>query len=154
MKAEIEAYLLTRRTWVSATALSLRFHVPERKFRQARGKPGLLSEFAISDTVLGYKHLAQATTKEWLHHKHSKRRHAIMEMVRTREQDKKRQAMRRVSPPVVYEKDSNQTVMTWQEERSKKIDFVIKMTRDAWTPDAALRGDGGGVGGDEKGGAK
>jgi len=111
MKAEIEAYLLTRRTWVSATILSLRFHVDERKFRQANGKPGLLSEFAISDTVLGYKHLAQATTKEWLHHKHSKRRHAIMEMVRTREQDKKRQAMRRGTPPLIFEKDSSQRLM-------------------------------------------
>ena len=111
MKAEIEQYLLTRPGWTSARFLSLRFHVDERKFRQANGKPGLLSEFAISDTVLGYKHLALATTKEWLHHKHSKRRHAIMEMVRTREQDKKRQAMRRGTPPLIFEKDSSQRLM-------------------------------------------
>ena len=112
MKAEIEQYLLTRPGWTSARFLSLRFHCPERKFRQARGKPGLLSEFAISSDK-GYKHFTLATRREWTRYKYRLKKHAIGELMDARDMDKRRQSLRRGAPPVVCERDSNQTVMTW-----------------------------------------
>ena len=112
MKAEIEAYLLTRRTWVSATALSLRFHVPERKYRQARGKPGLLSEFAVSNTKKGYRHILCATDGEFLHHYRAQRKHAIMSMVRVRNQAReRREAQRRREEAARIEGGTGQRLM-------------------------------------------
>jgi len=83
--AQIERWMLTQETWVSAAVLCGEFQIAdERQLRCIGEVPGLISDFAISHSKKGYRHVKKATTAEWLMFKFSLLRHAISEMRRVR----------------------------------------------------------------------
>lgn len=82
--ADIELFLLERRAWVSCAEICARFNVPERSLRQDGAKPGLCTEFAISSSTHGLKHIAYASTEEWLHAKHTLCREAFARLRRVK----------------------------------------------------------------------
>lgn len=115
---EIEAFLLERRDWVSASELVTRFNLPtDRPLRSLGDDRGLCSGFAISGNR-GFKHVALATRAEWLRFKHRLRRHGIGELVRVRDLDHRRQSVvRRLTspspkPPLFFERDSGQELLS------------------------------------------
>jgi hypothetical protein len=112
LSAQIERYLLGKRCWVPAAELSEQFGVRERQLRGLNGAPGLCTMFAISLPHEGYKHVACATTAEWLHFKHQMRRHGINELIRVRELSSARARVTRTikTPAVTFEKDTGQAV--------------------------------------------
>jgi hypothetical protein len=110
---EIEQFLLARRDWVSVRELCERFGIRERVLRQLGSQAGLLTKCAISHPRLGVKHVANATTAEYLHAKHAMRRHAISELRRGAAWDhRRREVTRTISrPAVTIERDTGQLVM-------------------------------------------
>lgn len=114
LKEAIEQYLLTApgEGWVKSAALCERFGISERQLRKVGDQDGLCSDFAISSDK-GFKHIARASTREWLAFKHRMRNHAIAEMVRTRNLDRRRaQVIRTVIRPVfTFQKDTGQGVL-------------------------------------------
>ena len=133
LQKAIAAYLLRAGGWVSAATLAAVFGVDKRKFRQANGKPGLCTECAISNSKKGYRHILCATDDEFLHHYRDKRKHAIGEMVRVRNQFTERmEARRRQEERARIEGESGQRIMN--------LDAFVERVRDAWTPDEVLKG--------------
>jgi len=114
LKESIEQYLLTApgEGWVKSAALCERFAIAERQLRKVGDQDGLCSDFAISSDK-GFKHIARASTREWLAFKHRMRNHAIAEMVRTRNLDRRRsQVIRTIQRPAfTFQKDSGQGVL-------------------------------------------
>ncbi len=91
LKEAIEQYLLSAPGdgWVKSAELCERFGIAERQLRKVGDQDGLCSDFAISSDK-GFKHITLASTREWLAFKHRMRQHAIAEMVRTRNLDRRR----------------------------------------------------------------
>ncbi len=117
LASQIEEYLKDRADWVSSRELCERFGLrDDRYLRQIRSEPGLCSGFAISGDK-GFRHVASATTSEWLHFKHRLRRHGISEMVRVRNLDVKRRSVTRIARHMAYERDSGQLIMPFITER-------------------------------------
>lgn len=109
--AEIERYLLERGTWVSDLEIAARFWISERRLRALDGVPGLASGFAISSDA-GLKHVACATTEEWLHFKRRIRKHGIGELRRVRDLDRRRTQVTRGSRSCAqFEADSGQGLL-------------------------------------------
>ena len=108
----LETYLLTRRDWVSASELSVRFGIRTRQLRALGDHPGMASSFAICSDK-GLKHVACASTSEWLRFKHRLRRHGIGELIRVRDLSVRRQAVTRSisRPPLSIERDSGQILL-------------------------------------------
>jgi len=113
---QIEQHLLTRGAWVPSDEICALFAVTDRQLRQVNDSPGLCSAFAISSQK-GFKHVAKATTREWLHFKHRLRKHGISELVRVRNLGRARSAHTRNTkrPPPTYELDSPQSLMILRE---------------------------------------
>jgi len=107
---QIEAFLLERRDWVPSAEICKRFDVTDRRLRQVNGQPGLCSDFAVSGDR-GFKHVALASTREWLHFKHRIRRHGIGELVRIRDLGRRRQTVTRAARSVLFEADSPQAIL-------------------------------------------
>lgn len=80
----IEIYLLAHGGWVTAHELGQQFRVTDRAFRQSGQRPGLLTEFTISSSTLGFKHVSRATTAEWIRAKNTIRREALARLRRVR----------------------------------------------------------------------
>jgi hypothetical protein len=114
LKEGIESYLLTAPGdgWVKSQMLCERFQITERQLRKVGDRDGLCSDFAISSDK-GFKHIEKATTREWLSFKHRMRGHAIAEMVRTRNLDRRRaNVFKTIKRPVfTFQKDSGQGVL-------------------------------------------
>lgn len=114
LKESIEQYLLTApgEGWVKSAALCERFAITERQLRKVGDQDGLCSDFAISSDK-GFKHIARASTREWLAFKHRMRNHAIAEMVRTRNLDRRRSTVLKsvLRPAFVFQKDTGQGVL-------------------------------------------
>jgi hypothetical protein len=115
LKESIESYLLTvpGEGWVKSAEICDRFALRnDRALRGVGDSPGLCSDFAISSDK-GFKHITRATTREWLAFKHRMRNHAIAEMVRTRNLDRRRaQVIRTVARPAfTFQKDTGQGVL-------------------------------------------
>jgi len=114
LKADIESYLLSAPTpgWIKSRELCSRFDVSERQLRKAGDRDGLASEFAISSDK-GFKHIERATTREWLAFKHRMRNHAIAEMIRTRNLDRRRALVNKSvkRPAFTFQKDTGQGVL-------------------------------------------
>lgn len=115
LKEAIEQYLLSAPGdgWVKGSDLAARFYLrSDRVLRKVGDQDGLCSDFAISSDK-GFKHITRASTREWLAFKHRMRGHAIAEMVRTRNLDKRRaQVIRTVKRPAfVFQKDTGQGVL-------------------------------------------
>lgn len=108
--AQIEAYLLEQRAWVPVGLICQRFGLKERRLRGLDGKPGLCSEFAISSDH-GLKHVAVATTAEWIEFKHRLRKHGINELIRVASLGKRRAQVTRQTRCFVSEKDSGQGLL-------------------------------------------
>jgi hypothetical protein len=106
----IEAYMLQRADWVPASELCARFGLGERQLRQDRGRPGLCSEFAISNSQHGLKHVTCATTREFLEATHGGTKHAVSELRRVRRLRERRHSMVRQirRPAVCQERDTPQ----------------------------------------------
>ena len=102
LAAQIEAFLLSSRRWVSADELCERFLVNEREFRATAGRPGLCSAFAISGNS-GFLHVACASDEEFAGFYERVRRHGIGELVRVRRLRRRRMELRapRVVPPAM-----------------------------------------------------
>jgi len=101
-----------RETWVSSDEICRVFGLrDDRPLRQVGSRPGLCTTFAISGDK-GFRHVSCATKKEWLTFKHKMRRHAVREMVRTRDLEKRRSVVLREyrRPAIKYEVDSGQAV--------------------------------------------
>jgi len=111
LRQDIERYLLGVGTWVPAEVLCEKFGIDQRRLRGINGSPGLVSEFAISNTNLGYRHIASATTSEWLHFKHAMRRHGINELRRVADLDKSRHQVIRQTRDFICEKDTGQGLL-------------------------------------------
>lgn len=109
----IEAYMLQRADWVPASELCARFGLGERQLRQDRGQPGLCSAFAISSSQRGLKHVACATTWEFLASAHGSVKHAVAELRRVRRLRQRRNSMTRQirRPAVCQERDSPQLLL-------------------------------------------
>jgi len=112
---QIESYLLARRDWVSVRELCERFGVRERVLRQLGDHSGVLTKCAISHSRMGLKHVACASTSEYLHAKHAMRRHAISRLRRTAGWDRRRHEVTRQfsRPAVTIERDTGQLIMTF-----------------------------------------
>jgi hypothetical protein len=112
LKESIERHLLaaTGNGWVKSAELIERFDLrSDRVLRGVGDKPGLCSDFAISGDK-GFKHVTKASPSEYRRFKHRMRRHAIAELVRTRNLDRRRsQATRTIQRPAyVYQPDTGQ----------------------------------------------
>jgi len=110
---QIEQYLLGRRDWVPVAEICARFGCRERELRQLGRDPGLCTRFAISNSRLGLKHVACASTAEYLAAKHAMRRHAISELRRGAAWDRRRRALVRsyTRPAVTVERDTGQLIL-------------------------------------------
>jgi len=114
LKEAIEQYLLTApgEGWVKGSELAKRFDLrSDRVLRKVGDQDGLCSDFAISSDK-GFKHITRASTREWLAFKHRMRNHAIAEMVRTRNLDRRRSTVLKsvLRPAFTFEKDTKQGV--------------------------------------------
>jgi len=99
-ESSIEDYLRKQRRWVPARELMERFGVPERALRAVGDQPGLCTRIAISSKH-GFKHIAVATDAEFKHFYRAGRKHAIGEMVRLRDMQRRRSRMlKKASPPM------------------------------------------------------
>jgi hypothetical protein len=107
---QIEQYLLAQRAWIPVHEIAEIFHVRERALRYTYEVPGLCSAFAISSDR-GLKHVALATTEEWMQFKHRMRRHAIGEMVRTRVLDRTRNNVTKTYRARQFERDTGQALL-------------------------------------------
>jgi hypothetical protein len=114
LKEAIETHLLTAggSGWVKSIALCALFEIKDRQLRAVGNRPGLASEFAISGDK-GFKHIDRATPREYLRFKHRMRRHAIGQLVRARQLDRRRnQTIRTIKRPAfTFQKDSGQGVL-------------------------------------------
>jgi hypothetical protein len=110
---QIAALLLERGAWVSTREICERFLVNERALRALDDQPGLCSRIAISGKS-GFKHIALATTAEWREHYARERKHSIMALVNLRVKRRLRENVLKAParPPVVYERDSHQMMLT------------------------------------------
>ncbi|MFH0878583.1 MAG: hypothetical protein V2A34_02610 [Lentisphaerota bacterium] len=113
LQLRIERYLLSCRGWVKASELERLFDIRERQLRQLGKKPGLVTKFAISLSDKGFKHIALATTTEWIHARNAERRAAIARLRRIKDWTASRSEVTRsiLHPPMTFERDSNQAVM-------------------------------------------
>lgn len=120
-KQLIETYLLERGDWVPTAEICETFGVEARQLRQVGSKNGLCTDLAISGDK-GFKHVANASTSEWLRFKHRLRHHGISELVRVRDLDRLRsQLIRTVKiktpPPAakpeprIFERDTGQALL-------------------------------------------
>lgn len=109
--ADIELFLLERRGWVSVAEICARFNVPERSLRQDGARPGLCTEFAISSSIHGLKHVSYATTEEWLHSKHTLCREAFARLRRVKTLRYNRAATAAVTRAGIFEPDTGQRLM-------------------------------------------
>ncbi len=112
LKEAIENHLLQVGCWVTSAEICERFDVSERQLRQVGSRAGLCSEFAISGDK-GFRHVEKATPAEWRRFKHRLRKHAIGELVRTMNLDKRRnQVTRQIRRPAyTYQPDTGQGVL-------------------------------------------
>jgi len=114
LKADIESYLLSApgSGWVNSRELCARFEIKDRQLRAVGDRPGLATEFAISSDK-GFKHVTKAGRVEYLRFKHRMRRHAISELVRVRDLDRRRNSQTRTikRPAFTFQKDSGQGVL-------------------------------------------
>lgn len=110
--AQIERWLITRDNWVSAADLCAEFQIAdERQLRCVGEVPGLISDFAISHSKRGYRHVRNATTAEWFLFKFSLLRHAISEIRRVRRLGKKRHNVLNPTHPYLTEADNGQGIL-------------------------------------------
>lgn len=109
LASQIEIYLLTQQNWVSGEELCREFEVRERELRCHGDEPGLISDFTISHSRKGYRHVRNATSMEWLAFKFSLLRHAISEIRRVKRLSKARHNVITGKPPV--EKFSGQGIL-------------------------------------------
>ena len=114
--AQIERYLLAKRDWVSVAEICQVFGCRARALRQLGSDPGLATQYAISHPRMGLKHVANASTAEYLHAKHAMARHAISELRRKAAWDRTRSQLTRTlaRPPIILERDTGQLVMDFE----------------------------------------
>ncbi|MCF7849722.1 MAG: hypothetical protein K9M45_12805 [Kiritimatiellales bacterium] len=114
IEQRIEEYLLEAAGdgWVNSKVLCAAFDVTERQLRKVGDQEGLCSAFAISGDK-GFKHVALAARLEWLRFKHRMRKHAIAELIRVRDLDRRRnQITKTIKRPIfVAEKDTGQGIL-------------------------------------------
>lgn len=114
LKEAIESYLQNAvgTGWVKSRDLCDQFDISDRQLRQAGCRAGLCSEFAISGDK-GFKHVTNATKAEYRRFKHRLRRHAISELVRTRNLDRRRNRVVKTvrRPAFAFQKDNGQGVL-------------------------------------------
>ncbi len=109
--AQIEAWLLAQSGWVSAADLCAACGIDdERKLRYLGNVPGLISEFAISHSRKGYRHVRNATTMEWLKFKWSLLRTGIAYFRHVRAMAKVRRNVTLPAFPTI-EKDTGQRIL-------------------------------------------
>jgi hypothetical protein len=107
----IENYLLSKKGWVKSSELIEVFDVKERAMRAVGDSPGLCSTFAISGDK-GFKHIANATTAEWLRFKHRMIKHAISEFTRLRKLSQRRaNVTKHQKSTFKYEQDTGQGIL-------------------------------------------
>lgn len=113
LQSKIEKYLLERGGWVKASEIETAFDIRERALRQLGKKPGLCTDFAISLSDKGFKHIALATTAEWLHARNAERRAAIARLRRVKRWSNYRARIIKPStrPPMLCERDSGQFLL-------------------------------------------
>lgn len=111
LEQRIEEYLLIQPFpgWVKSDTLCAVFDINERQLRKVGSQPGLCSAFAISGDK-GFKHVKSASKGEYLRFKHRLRKHAIAELSRVRDLDRRRHQVTKTTkrPEFIREKDSNQ----------------------------------------------
>lgn len=107
----IERFLLERGDWVKADEICARFGVDERRLRQMYDRPGLCTAFAISLSNQGFKHVALATTEEWLHAKHAAKREAIARLRRIKTWQANRRSTATICKRLLIEIDTGQILL-------------------------------------------
>ena len=114
LELQIEQYLLDYPGdgWVKSRVLCDRFGITERQLRAVGGQHGLCSAFAISSDK-GFKHVTRASKTEYRAFKHRLRRHAIAELVRVRNLDRRRHQVTTTTkrPEFIRERDTNQGLL-------------------------------------------
>jgi hypothetical protein len=112
LEQRMEEFLLAEGDWVASRRLCALFAITERQLRAVGDQPGLCSSFAISSDK-GFKHVSKATPTEYRTFKHRLRRHAIAELVRVRNLDKRRHQVTVATkrPEFIRERDTNQGLL-------------------------------------------
>ena len=111
ISAEMEAFLLLARCWVTSEELRQVFGIADgRALRRCGDKPGLCSLFAISGDK-GFKHVACATPQEWERFADRIRQHGIGELVRVKALRDARLRLTRCVPRGVIEKATGQALL-------------------------------------------
>lgn len=109
---QIEIYLLRAGGWVAGRDLSLVFGVNERALRRDGAQPGLCSEFAISHSRKGFKHVKNATAEEFAEADERVRKHARSEFYGAQKRKRYRARLLTEPPPEpVFEVSTGQSVM-------------------------------------------
>lgn len=111
LKTQIEVWLLTQTDWVPSAVICERFQVDERKLRASNGHPGLLTEFAISHSRLGYKHVRHATKEEYIEARSQAVSHIKSDAKRVRGWDQRRQTEKVGLRPHQVEKFTGQILL-------------------------------------------
>jgi hypothetical protein len=88
---QIDTWLRTQNRWVSAEEICERFGIVRDRLLRADGdRDGLLDDFAVSSSRLGFKHVRLLTTTEWIKAKAKMRRHGVREIRKTMKWDRAR----------------------------------------------------------------
>lgn len=114
LEQRIEEYLLeaTGDGWIKGKLLCARFGITERQLRKVGDAPGLCSGFAISSDK-GFKHVTRASKGEFVRFKHRLRHHAIAELSRVRDLDRRRHQVTTTTkrPEFTRENDTGQGLL-------------------------------------------
>lgn len=108
---EIDAWLRTIKGWVPGEIICQTFQIPERRLRWDQGRPGLLTECAISHSQKGFKHVANATDDEWDECDNRDRKSCASRYISLRKRRMRRRNEMRLRPLPVSELHSGQGLL-------------------------------------------
>jgi hypothetical protein len=111
LSRQIENFLLHAGGWISGRDIAIAFGIEERALRRTGGRPGLCSEFAISHSRRGFKHVRNASDAEFSESYRQSRKHAIAEMVSARKRKSYRERLLTEPPDPILEVSTGQSVM-------------------------------------------
>ena len=108
---EIDIWLRSINGWVPGEIICQTFQVPERRLRWDQGRPGLLTECAISHSQKGFKHVANATDTEYAECRGRDRKGCVTRFVSLRKRDVRRRNEMRLRPLPITELHSGQGLL-------------------------------------------
>jgi hypothetical protein len=108
---QIEFWLRGISGWVPDSIICQTFQVNERRLRWDKGKPGILSECAISHSQKGFKHIANATAEEFHECDRRDRKASLTRLLSLRRRRQRYQNEARPRPMPLHERRSGQGLL-------------------------------------------